>query len=229
MIATARWVSRLEQVGEIVDTFRFSLPHPDDFHPSRADVCWRQEVREVIVDGTDQEFENCKLDIQSKISEWSATWLEERRKALLGVLPQASPTIEHLSLATTLFSCTTCSWRDSVHMHIDDALTHHCSHCEWSGGLQEMFPNQNSRAVYRKTVGTPWNSGLGRYQYSANDAKLVRVVLLECGENPEIITTQEMNRKHHRFASFESDGKITVISWFEAVSCKPPSPRRSDS
>ena len=197
MLAAARCTSRMEQVREIVDVFRFSLPHPHHFYPSNADVCWRQEVREVIEGGTEQEFQNCKFDIQSKISEWSATWLEERRGTFLGLLPQASPTVEHLSLATTLFSCTKCHRGDW--MRIDEALSHRCC---WSGELEGTLSDQNCKAVYRDNVGAPWNSGVSRYQYSTKYAQLVKEVPLECGENPETITIREMNEKHHRFASF---------------------------
>lgn len=206
--------TRVGQVKAIVELFRFSLPHPHDFYPSTADICWIPEVQKVIIDGTDQEFQHCKVDIQARISGWSTTWLEERRKVFMQLLPQDSPTVEDLSLATTMFDCERCPMHN---MHIEEALLHYCYYF-YDGGPGERLPNDIISRVYRSDVGSPWDSEFSKYKYSAKFATLVRKAVLECGENPETITTREMSRKHHRFAYFRPGGTINLFSWHQMVS-----------
>ena len=207
-------MSRVSQVMEIASSFRFSLPHPHDFYPSAADICWVPEVLKALVDGTDVEFQDCIADIRSRISELSAAWLEERRKVFLQLLPQGSPTVEHLLLATTLFDCVSCH---KFGMRTEAALSHHCRF-PYDHKFGANLSTAGSAQFYRHDVGSPWNSGLAEYKYSAALAAITREILLECGENPDTITTQEMNGKCHRFARFDTDGTIHVLNWAEAVS-----------
>jgi len=210
----ARWRDRIAKVQEMVDSFHFSLPHPHDFFPSTADICWIPEVRKAIVDGTDEEFQDCEADIKPRIPELSAAWLEERRKVFLQLLPQDPPRLEDLSLATTLFDCMKCH---KFGMRIEDVLSHRCPY-RHDNEYMAKFSSINSANVFYYDLGAPWNSGLAEYRYSAKLSALVKEVVLECGENPDTITTKEMNRKHHRFARFGRDGMIKVLSWVEAVS-----------
>jgi len=211
---TARWRGRIAKVQKIVDSFRFSLPHPYDFSPSTADICWIQEVRKAIIDGTDEEFQDREADIQLRIPELSATWLEERRKVFLQLLPRKPPSLEHLSLATTLFDCLECH---KFGIRIEEALSHRCRY-HHDNECREKFSSVDSANVFHYDVRAPWDSGLAKYRYSAQLSALVKEVVLECGENPDTITTKEMNRKHHRFACFGRDGTIRVLSWLDAVS-----------
>lgn len=211
----ARYRFRIGKIGKIVESFRLSLPHPHDFSPSQADICWLPEVKKAIVDGTDKEFQDCKSDIRSRIPELSATWLEERRKFFLELLPQESPSLEHLSLATTLFDCTKCR---KFGMHIEDALSHRCR-LYFGAEYTAKFSNITGANTFHHDVGAPWNSGVAEYRYSAELSAIAREIVLECGENPDTITTQEMNKKHHRFVRFEGEA-INVLSWLQAVSSK---------
>lgn len=218
-LTSARCRSRVDQVKEIASSFRFSLPDPHDFSPSTADICWIPEVRKAVVDGTDEEFHDCIVDIRSKISELSAGWFEERINFFMRLLPQDPPTQGHLSLATTLIDCTRCR---KVGMHIEEALSHHCCF-HYNDGFKAQFSNVTCAHVYYSTVGSPWNSGLAEYRYSTELASLTRDLLLECGENPNTITVREMNRRNHRFVRFDSS-RITVLNWVEAVSSGAWSP-----
>ena len=213
-----RCQSRIERVGTVFDSFRFSLPHPHDFCPSAADVRWIPEVRKAIIDGTDEEFQDCEADLRSRIPELSVSWLEERRKFFLQLLPQDSPSLEHLFLATTLFDCPHC--RGSG-LRIEGALSHSCYNYFYGREHRAGFANAASAGAFYNQAGNPWDSGIAKFQYSAELSVLVREVLIECGEDPDTITTQEMNRRHHRFACFGRDGAITVLNWSEAVSWGP--------
>jgi hypothetical protein len=215
---TNRCEYRVGKVKEIIDTFRFSLSHPHDFRPSVGDICWIPEVRKAIEDGTDEEFQDCENDIRSKISELTATWLEERRAIFLRLLPQESPTLEHLSLATTFFACTnpSCYMPD---MRIEEALSHRCYRLS-DRELGVQFSSAASKSFFLHHVCPPWNPEFSTYRYSLETADVFRGIILECGENPETITTREMTKKHHRFARFERGGSVTVMNWLEAVGPK---------
>ena len=209
-----RCKSRIVGVEKLVDSFRCSLPHPHDFSPSTADVCWIPEVRKTIIDGTDEEFQDCEADLRSRIPELSASWLEERRKFFLQLLPQDSPSLEHLFLATTLFDCANC--RESG-MRIKDAISHCCHNYRYRSERRENFSSVASANAF---YGIPWDSGSSKFEFSVNLSLLVREVIVECGENPDTITTQEMNRKHHRFARIGWDESITVLNWLQTVSSR---------
>ena len=202
---------RGDRIREIVESFRKSLPHPHDFHPSTADVCRIQDVRTIISNGTDEEFEACEEDIRSLIPELSATMLEERRQLFLTLLPQDSPSVEHLSLATTMFDCMGCR---KFGLRIEEALSHQCAY-------HANYTARSVRYVHEDELGGfPWGPGT-QFRYSKNLPALAREIVLECGEDPDYITTKEMNRKHHRFACFHLNGTptwVTVLNWFEAVS-----------
>lgn len=213
---TAEWRFRKNEIGKVVDSFRLSLDHPHDFCPSLEDVCWIPEVQKTLIDGTRKEMEDCVADIQSRLSELSATWLEERKESFLELVPRESPSPEHLSLATTMFDCTKCR---EYGMRIESAVSHTCHWVETKERC-EKFSNGNGYHFYRHDVGSHWNRKVSVYRYSADLSALAREIVLECGEDPDTITTEEMNRKHHRFACFGTDGKITVLSWFQAVSSR---------
>ena len=211
-----RCESRIGKIDAVADSFRLSLPHPHDFSPSRADICWIPEVRKTIVDGTDEEFRECEADLRSRIPELSVAWLEERRKFFLELLPQDSPTLEHLSLATTLFDCTKCR---TFGLHIEDALSHSCCHYNYGSEHRASFTNGAGASAFYRRTGGPWDPRFAKFEYSASLSALAREVVIQCGEDPDMITTLEMNRKNHRFARFGCrDGMIAVVNWLGAVS-----------
>jgi len=210
-----RCKGRIAAVKTIVDSFRFSLPHPHDFSPSTADVCWIPEVRKIIIDGTDQEFRDCKSDLRSRIPGLSAAWLEERRKFFLQHLPQDSPNLEHFSLATTLFDCMRCR---KYGLRIEEAVSHGCYSYRHAKENEADFASAASASTFYIHAGSPWDSRYSKYQYSVERSTFVREVVVECGQDPDTVTIQEMKRKHHRFARFDLGGKISVLDWLEAVS-----------
>ena len=204
---------RIDKIRRIVDSFYESLPHPHDFHPSVADICWIPEVQKTIINGTDEKFEACEADTRARLPKLSATLLEERRNFFLTLLPQDSPTVKHLSLATTMFDCEKCVGRG---MRIEKTLSHTCKSHGWDCPGEMRFKNLPSKhiaKVFYDEARLPWDSGYSEYRYSEGLSNLAREIVLECGEDPDTITTKEMNKKHLRFVCFRENGAITVLSW----------------
>ena len=209
--------SRIDKIRRIVDSFYGSLPHPHDFCLSVADICWIPEIQKTIIDGTDEEFEAREADTQARLPELSATWLEERRSFFLTLLPQDSPTVEDLSLATTIFDCEKCGDKG---MHIGKAISRTCERWGW-GHLDERhfkrIPSKHIAKVFFDEARSSWDSGYSEYKYSEKRSHLVREIVLECGEDPDTITTKEMNKKDLRFACFQPNGMVKVLSWYEVL------------
>ena len=180
-----------------------------------ADVCWIPEVQKTIISGTDEEFEACEADTQARLPELAATWLEERRNFFLTLLPRDSPTIEHLSLATTIFHCTICG--DCAGMHIEKAPSHTCRRWDWDL-RKSHFEKTCSAEVFHDEARSPWDLERSKYRYSERLSNIISEIVLECGEDPDTITTKEMIKKHLRFAYFRTNGLVEVLSWYEVVS-----------
>ena len=192
--------SRIGTIRRSVDSFYESLPHPRDFHPSVADVCWILEVLKIIISGTDEEFEACEADTGTRLSELAATWVEERRNLFLTLLSRDSPILEHLSLATTSLIA-----RNAViTVNVSKKLFH--IHAGAGTGTFAKVFNDEARL--------PWDPGRSEYKYSEWLSNIVREIVLECGEDPDTIPTKEVIRKHLRFGT---NGLIEVLSWYQVV------------
>ena len=212
--------SRIDKIRRIIDSFYGSLPHHHDFRPSVADICWIPEMQKTIISGTDEEFEACEADTRARLPELSATWLEERRNFFVALLPQDSPTVEHLSLTTTIFDCKKC-WDKG--MRIEKALSHTCECWGWEHLDERHFkkiPSKHIAKVFYDEARSPWDSGYSEYKYSEKRSHLVREIVLECGEDPDTITTKEMNKRHLRLACFQPNGMIKVLSWYEVLNSR---------
>ena len=215
LLDARRCKPRIDRVRRIVDPFRFSLPHPRDLSPSTADIFWIPEVRKAIIDGTDKVFQGLEADLPSRIPELSATWLEERSKFFLQLLPQDPPSLKHLHLATTFFGCLEC--RQSG-MRTEDVLSHYCRDDSYGSEHKAGLSSAASAKSFYNRASVPWDSGFSEHQYSAGLSASVREVVVECGEDPDTITIQDMNWKHHRFVRFGWGGAIAVLNWSEVVS-----------
>ena len=116
-------------------------------------------------------------------------------------------------------------------MRIDKALSHTCRWF-WSPPWETRFkklPGKHIAKVFHDEAHPPWDSGFSEYKYSERLSNLVRETVLECGEDPDTITTKEMNKKHLRFACFGKEGVITVLSWYGVLrsrDCQATAPCR---
>jgi hypothetical protein len=96
-------------------------------------------------------------------------------------------------------------------MRLRAVLSHSCRYYHVS---KVEFPNKHT---FYSRAGSPWDPEASEFEYSADLSAVVRAIVLECGENPDTITVQEMNGKHHRFGHFGRD-TVSVLNWLQVVS-----------
>lgn len=202
----ALWNSRVEEMGTIVKAYQRTF-NPHDFYPSVEDVCRIPDIRQVIMGGTDEEFNACAEEVTSRLPELTSQFLEERTEKLSALIPFSGRA--DLSLATVWFKCRLCR---SLLIHGEDALKHEC-----------LRP-QNRSDGGRPVGGATFDNFILRRGWFANEfipsdyaSAIARAMILECGENPESITLDEVNSKLYRFFINE-DGERFVYSWMERVS-----------
>ena len=118
-----RCISRVTKMRTIVEGYR-RTHHPHDFRLLLEDVCRFPDIRRVIIDGTDEEFDTRAEDVTSRLPELTAQYLEERTAKVSALLPFEGQSGNAISLATAWVKCGSCDLRP---MHATNALNHYCS------------------------------------------------------------------------------------------------------
>jgi len=121
-VLEARCISRVNRMRVIVPKFQLTLD-PHDFCPSMEDVCRTPDIRKVIIEGTDEEFNACAEGVTSRLPGLTSQLLKERTVKLSALLPFNEGPINILSLATAWFTCGLCN---PTLMHGTDVLGHQC-------------------------------------------------------------------------------------------------------
>ena len=203
-VLEARCIFRMDKMRTVVREYQRTI-HPHDFCPSAEDICQIPNIREVIVDGTDEEHNACAGEVTSGLPKLASQLLDERTAKISALLPYNDPPANVLSLATAWFRCGSCA----VSIHGIDTLTHQCPirHQELTG----------SSAVRTRALGRGWCAETSRFRFSEVASTIARKLILDCGEDPESITLAEMNSRLHRFARCEND-RVIPVSWSEMVS-----------
>ena len=151
----------------------------------------------VIIGGSDEEFSS--FADTSKLPKLASKILEERTAKL----------DDTLSLATVWFKCGLCYFLIAG----TSAQRHRCQTArDWLTG-KPVGPTFDIQTLKRRGK---WDKKF-RFTFSATALNLARGLILDCGEDPRMITLAEMNLKFHRFASNESGG-LLIHNWREAVS-----------
>ena len=204
----ARCISRVNRMEAIVDTYQRTLD-PHDFCPSMGDVCRIPDIRSVIIDGTDEEFDACAEEVTTGLPKLTSKFLEERTAKLLDLLPFNERPANVLSLATVWFACELCHYLwDGL-----DTLMHQClAPGDW--------PSEESigeSTFERRVLSQGWCAGASEFSFSWFASTIARGLVLDCGEDPENITLAELNSKFHRFV-LSKNGDLAAHSWRGTVS-----------
>ena len=207
----ARCISRVNKMRMVVQKYQRTL-HPHDFFPSMEDVCRTPDIRTVIIDGTDEEFDTCVEGTTSRLPELTSQTLEERTLKLSALLEFDGRPADVLTLATVWFTCGLCN--PSL-MHGTDVLGHQCpiASREIPGeaiGISEATFNYHVPARC-------WNAETFSLRFSEAASAVARGLILDCGEDPESVTLAEINSRFHRFVFYEND-ELVAHNWEETVS-----------
>lgn len=200
----ARCVSRVDEMRAIIRKFRRTLD-PHDFCPSMEDVWGVPDIRKVIIDGTDEEF-NARAN-SSELPMLASKFLDERAAKISALVPFTERPDDILSLATVWFKCGLC---ESL-LGGTSALGHHCP-IAWDWPSRDSTGLPASTRVLRRG----WCIENFKFSFSKTASAIARGLILDCGEDPERITLTDMNSKFHRFA-LSKNAKLAAYSWDETV------------
>ena len=126
---------RVSRLGTIIHEYGRTLD-PHDFCPSVEDICQIPDIREVIIGGTDEEFNACAKEVASGLPRLTSKVLEERAAKLSALLPFNGQLDDVLSLATVSSDCGLCGRHLT---HDTDALSHRCPASRdrsWAWGIE---------------------------------------------------------------------------------------------
>ena len=204
----ARCISRVNKVGTVVQKYQRTLS-PYDFYLRMEDVCPIPDIRKVIVNGTDEEFNTRAKEVTPELPKLTSRILEERTAKISALLPFNDRPGGVLSLATAWFSCGLCCRYPT---HGTDALIPHClslaDHPSKQPTGEEAFDSH--------VQGRGWCADTSMFKFSETASTIARGLVLDCGEDPESITLAEIYSKFHRFVFYEK-GELVAHNWQETV------------
>ena len=118
-----RCISRLDKMRTIVGKHQRTLD-PYDPRVLAEDICRLPDIREVIIDGTDEKFDACAEEVTSGLPKLASQILEERTTKISALLPLTERSDKGFSLATAWVKCGSCG---GSAMDATDALSHYRS------------------------------------------------------------------------------------------------------
>jgi len=201
----ARCISRVEEIRTIVRKYQRTL-NPHNFCPSMEDVWQVPEIRKVIIDGIDEEFNTCAETLG--LPKLTSQILEERTARISALLPSNERSDNAHSLAATWFRCRSCY----SYMGGAGAVKHWCP-IGWE------LPSGKSTGVAdsSRALRLGWCPENFKFEFSEAASNIGRGLILNCGEDPEAITSAEMSSKLHRFVYYEK-AELVARNWEETVS-----------
>jgi hypothetical protein len=186
---------------------RFALPNVADLY---VGVTAFKDIIDTPL--TDEEedtvAEDTFVDAMEQLSGYAEEWRLECYRTLLKLLPPTAinPDVDDefapLRLATSLFTCTSCSrfeQQNSQPYSADNLLAHTCSSVFWSfDDRLEDLPPITQKFVTMHTA--PWNLR-DRFKYNEKASNMVRHLAVEAGSKaPETLTFADMDDMDWRFA-----------------------------
>ena len=205
---TDRWWSRVRKIRKIVDRYKWGPSDPQRFYPLEDDICRIPDIRKVILYGTDEKFNTCAEKLTSRLPELASQCLEERAAELSATLPFTERPNNVLSLAAVWF----CRPFDQF-VHGSDALKE-----LWVLPCGDLYERPISEAYFDTVIlRRGWYNKKSKFRFSDVASATARRLILDCGEDPESITSMEMDSKAHPFVFHEAD-EFFVCGWREAVS-----------
>ena len=203
----ARCIFRVYEMKMIIRRYERTLD-PHGFCLPMEHVFQIPDIHEVIIYGTDEEFSTCVEEVGSGLPNASAQFLEERTARISALVPFNERPDNVLSLATVWFSCGLC------HQHLihgDDMPSHlHPTPHVWSSG--EIVGGATFISLIQKS----WAENF-KPIFSETASTIARELILDCGEDPESITLDEICSKFHRFIIYENDEPV-AYNWGGTVS-----------
>ena len=193
-------VSRETKIRTAVQKYQQTLS-PRGFCPQTEDVCRIPAIRELIINGTDREFNTWADKFSPGLPRFTSTT----------TLPFKARSGNILSLATVWFRCSSC-YQSPIH-GIGALRYRQCL---------ALPSNLFGKPVGEATVdlhilGQGCCAESFEFTFWEAASTIAQGLILDCGEDPESITLAEINSKHHQFVFYEN-GELAAHDWEETVS-----------
>ncbi len=204
--------------------------------PTVLDVAFNEPFKSFIFDDSDTEpaFITDKDELAKTMEQFTEEWNRERDQFLFSLLPESSGkssakgkdriVSSALHLATTFFRCssgqTDCpSAGDAI--PYPDILTHNCQRSlAKKGNLRNTDP-EGLAILSTRLYTRPWLLDCHELVFDQRASFVARMVVQECGENPDEVTTERMSAANCRLecirCSEPKKGRC-VMKWDAAVS-----------
>ena len=226
--------SRLAQLSELITEFYSRMPEPAIIPPILhfARTSPFVDFIKNTVKMDDSEFQGLTSCIPSIIASWRASADE----CLLNLLPQKSRNrkgketsiANRLDLAITFFKCEWCHEPISY----PRVLMHECLRQRHDEGdrSRDEEDKDGQKAVEPQVVsvwnkiqdGADWNEGKNQVTFDHDALRFARVIVKACGEDPDKVTFDQMNKIDARFECLRCSRKgrnrgRLVMNWTTAV------------
>ena len=203
-------IPRANRIGAIALEYQRTL-NPHSFYLQMEDICQVSDIRRVVIDGTDEEFDACAEQLTSRLPKLTSQILEERTAKISTLLQFSERPDNVLSLATAWFNCGVCY--QYLPMNGINVLMHRCPFPPHPPPGKPIREATFDSYVLKRG----WCIEPSELTFSNFASTIARGLILDCGEDPESITLAEINSKLHRFVFYE-DGELVAHNWDETVS-----------
>jgi hypothetical protein len=230
--------NRFQDIAALFYEFQ-RFGHPHDLVADPADICFLPDVRDIVENAGDDEFDEFFDTLLDQLPELSRKCLEDREEFMANLVRESMARAEEsttgdepsngvetasssaspkqlLSLATTWFSCSFPGRSCKTAFRYEDAHRHGCFFRN-----QYKKPDSDNHKYIQQLGRQAWNLYGDKLVYLTQEAATVRKILEACDKDPNTTTAEEMDALKPRFA-LRKQTSVELVGWRGIVSAASP-------
>ena len=212
-----RQETRFIAMKDIVKLFKRSC-HPNDFIPKSEEIFSLSDVKDILVDGTDEEFDTFKDGLISQLPELRNRYLEKQHELLQSRIPRRIAGSSNNAVKTSARS----ESHDFVPSH---QLATSWYTCRKYGGCGVFnYRDTLTHSDLRPSDARFTSNGMDirdhcdeYLDYAPKASEMAKKMVIACGKDPKVTTIDEMDKLQARFVSLQRY-KVEVLTWWRLVS-----------
>jgi hypothetical protein len=212
-----RQETRFIAMKEIVKLFKRSC-HPNDFIPKPEEIFSLPDVKGILVDGTDEEFDTFKDGLASQLPELRNRYLEKQYRRLQGKIPRRIAGSSDNAAETSARS----ESHDFVPSHQLATSWYTCKKYGSCGvfNSRDILVHSDLRPSDARFTsnGVDIRDYFDEYlNYAPKASAMAKKMIIACGKDPKVTTIDEMDKLQARFVSLYRY-QAKVVTWWRLVS-----------